>query len=269
MQQTMSKILLIDDSLRATTLFEKRLRSEGYSILTAQNGQDGIRFVHRHQPDLIICDVAIPQGGGFEVLAYLRQNPLTAVIPFIFLSDRSARSDVRHGMELGADDYLTKPCSMDELLRAVSSRLNRQKTFQQWCSTVCQRQQSGDLQTLQYQESPTQNSIFPNIPKLRKIFNFIEENFRETITLADIARATNYSPAYMTHLVKLKTERSVHCWIIERRMLEARKLLLEDNLTVKEIGLEIGYSDSSYFMRQFKQHHKVSAKAWQKKHLQY
>ncbi len=264
----MSKILLIEDSSRTIALFEKCLSSEGYDILTAQNGQDGIQSVHRHQPDLIICDIAMPQCNGFEVLSSLRQDPMTAMIPFIFLSARSARADVRYGMDLGADDYLTKPCSIDELLRAVSSRLNRQKTFQQWCITVCQNDPSGGLNTFEDQDSITPDSIFPSIPKLRKIFDFIEEKFRQPITLADIARATNYSPAYMTHLVKLQTKRSVHCWIIERRMLEARKLLLEDHLTVKEIALQIGYSDPSYFMRQFKQHHKISAKAWQKKHLQ-
>ena len=110
-------------------------------------------------------------------------------------------------------------------------------------------------------------AIFPQEPKLEPIFAFIEANFHKPITLADVAQATNYSPAYMTHLVKRQTQLSVYCWIVRRRMLEARKLLLEGSLTVKEIASSIGYKDPGYFTQQFRQYHQMPPTAWRKHNL--
>lgn len=262
----MSKILLIEDSPRSSSLFTKCLRSEGYHTLAALNGQEGIRLIQSELPDLVICDVTMPQLDGYAVLSSLRADPATAVTPFIFLTARCARDEVRHGMELGADDYLTKPCSVDEILTAVSTRLNKQTSLKQWCSAECQLLQP-HLPSLAESQPLETASIFPKLPKLEKIFTYIEANFCQQITLDDVAQATNYSPAYMTHLVKRKTQRSVYCWILERRMVEARKLLLEDQLTVKEVALQIGYSDPGYFTRQFKQYHQISPKTWRQRNI--
>lgn len=258
----MSKILLIEDSPRTSSLFAKCLRSEGYHTLAALNGLEGVRLIASEQPDLVICDVLMPQLDGYAVLSRLRSDPATAVTPFIFLTARCARAEIRYGMELGADDYLTKPCSFDEILKAVSTRLDKQKSLRQWYSTECQILQPDLRAQGESQSSPEPASIFPTLPKLEKIFTYIEAHFCQPITLDDVAQATNYSPAYMTHLVKRKTQRSVYCWILERRMVEARKLLLEDRLSVKEVALQIGYSDPGYFTRQFKQYHQVSPKTW-------
>ena len=265
----MSKILLIEDSRHSQTVCARSLRGKGYQILIASDGLEGIKLIKEEQPDLVICDVIMPQLDGYAVLTHLRQDPSTAVVPFIFWSGKSSREEIRYGMELGADDYLTKPCSVTEISRAIATRLSKRKDLKQGFFTEFRNQESSESASVSLPNLVEAKPIFPDLPKLKKIFDFIENNFHDSaINLPQVAKATSYSPAYLTHLVKQKTERSVNSWIIERRMEEARKLLLESPLTVKEIALKIGYSDPGYFMRQFKKHHHVSAKSWQQTHLQ-
>lgn len=263
----MSKILLIEDSESSQNVFARSLRNEGYQILTASNGIEGVKLTQKKQPDLIVCDVIVPQLDGYAVLSHLRKDPATAVVPFIFWSGKSSREEIRYGMELGADDYLTKPCSITDISRAIATRLSKRKDLKQSFFAEFQSRESNIPAPSAELIEP--ESIFPSLPNLTKIFDFIEDNFHDpTISLLQVAKATSYSPAYLTHLVKQKTERSLNSWIIERRMEEARSLLLENQLTVKEIALRIGYSDPGYFMRQFKKHHSVPAKSWQQTHMQ-
>jgi two-component system sensor histidine kinase/response regulator len=104
---------------------------EGYEVLGAENGRFGVELAQEHKPDLIICDVTMPELDGYGVLTELRQMPQTAAIPFIFLTARADRSFMRHGMELGADDYLTKPFSLVELHAAIDARLTRHTAITQ------------------------------------------------------------------------------------------------------------------------------------------
>jgi CheY-like chemotaxis protein len=92
-----------------------------------KNGLIGALWAREHLPDLIICDVMMPELDGYGVLAALRQDPATATIPFIFLTAKADKVDLRQGMELGADDYLTKPFTTEELLGAIASRFAKQK----------------------------------------------------------------------------------------------------------------------------------------------
>lgn len=117
----MKKILVIEDEdlLRVNTV--QILQFEDFSTLAAENGWVGIQLAQEHLPDLILCDVMMPELDGYGVLAKLRQNPATAAIPFIFTTAKSTKADLRRGMELGADDYLTKPFNADELLNAIST----------------------------------------------------------------------------------------------------------------------------------------------------
>lgn len=101
------------------------LRAEKYNALGAPDGNRGVELARAERPDLVLCDITMPGFDGFQVLAHLRSGPETAPIPFIFLTARGERSDVRVGMNFGADDYLTKPVKIDDLLAAVKSRLTR------------------------------------------------------------------------------------------------------------------------------------------------
>jgi CRP-like cAMP-binding protein len=119
------KILLIEDNELIRENTAEILELAGYNAIVAVNGKEGIELVHKEKPDLIICDIMMPVLDGYGVLHLLSKNEETASIPFIFLTAKAERSDFRKGMEMGADDYLTKPFDDIELLSAVESRLKK------------------------------------------------------------------------------------------------------------------------------------------------
>jgi len=120
------KILIIEDDLRTRENLATILRMEGYDPVTAPDGSRGIEAARRERPDLILCDVMMPGMDGHAVLASLRGGNPAVTTPFIFLTARGDRADVRTGMNLGADDYLTKPATARELLDTVRARLERE-----------------------------------------------------------------------------------------------------------------------------------------------
>ncbi|MEC4892762.1 MAG: response regulator [Oscillatoria sp. PMC 1051.18] len=127
----MTKILLIEDEEAIRENILDLLDAEDFETFAAPNGNIGISLATEKLPDLIICDVMMPEVDGHDVLKTLRSNPRTATIPFIFLTARADKVDLRQGMELGADDYLTKPCTPDELMRAIAIRLEKKALLHQ------------------------------------------------------------------------------------------------------------------------------------------
>jgi DNA-binding response OmpR family regulator len=121
----MTKILLIEDSpdLRENT--SEILALANYEVVSAENGKIGVEMVLKEKPDLIICDIMMPELDGYGVLHILSRKPETVAIPFIFLTAKTEKTDIRKGMELGADDYLTKPFSDTSLLNAIETRLRK------------------------------------------------------------------------------------------------------------------------------------------------
>ena len=122
----MTKILVIDDDrVIRQSLFDGLTISGGYEVTVAEDGFEGVELARKLQPDLIVCDVDMPRLDGHGVLQKLQQDPVNAKIPFIFLTGQSAHESVRQGMALGADDYISKPFKMAELVEAVESRLTK------------------------------------------------------------------------------------------------------------------------------------------------
>lgn len=121
----MKTILLIEDHdfIRENTA--EILEMAGYTVLAAENGKVGVERALAQRPDLVVCDIMMPVLDGYGVLHIFNQNPQLAGIPFIFLTAKTERADLRRGMELGADDYLTKPFTDSELLSAIAGRLSR------------------------------------------------------------------------------------------------------------------------------------------------
>jgi DNA-binding NarL/FixJ family response regulator len=123
----MTRILLIEDQAAMRRNLSLMLKMEGFEVLAAENGRSGLELAQREKPDLILCDVMMPELDGYGVLTNLRADPATATIPFIFLTARSDKPDLRRGMNLGADDYLTKPAQRAEVLAAITARLARKQ----------------------------------------------------------------------------------------------------------------------------------------------
>jgi DNA-binding response OmpR family regulator len=121
----LEKILIIDDDRLILDSIIEILQNEGYECLKAVDGEEGIQIAKDETPNLIVCDIQMPGLNGYEVLQNLRANPRTSTIPFIFLSALVDKSDLRKGMILGADDYLTKPFQPEELISSVKTRLEK------------------------------------------------------------------------------------------------------------------------------------------------
>jgi DNA-binding NarL/FixJ family response regulator len=121
----MKKILVIEDEPEMRRNITALLRYYDYDPIPAENGRVGVEAARRQKPDLILCDVMMPELDGHGVLQALQADPALARIPFIFLTAKGEKDDLRHGMNLGADDYLTKPVANADLVRAIEARLRR------------------------------------------------------------------------------------------------------------------------------------------------
>ena len=251
----MKTILIIEDEAQTRNIFLKCLEFEGFRAVGASDGSTGVAMAQQHSPDLVVCDIMMPDMDGYSVLSALRKVRQTALIPLIFLTAKVAMADLRRGMELGADDYLTKPCTVEQFLAAINSRLQRQAEISALYGSP---PESGQPPSAPEPPHP----IFPADPKLASVFHFIEAHYRQPISLNDVARQAGYSPAYLTNLVQSHTGRTVKQWIIERRMAQAKTLLAKTSQSVRQIAESSGYSDAGYFTRQFRQFNGVSPQVW-------
>jgi CheY-like chemotaxis protein/CRP-like cAMP-binding protein len=127
----MKSILVIDDNPDIRENTAEILDLAGYKTFTAENGKRGVEVAMKEKPDLIVCDIMMPELDGYGVLHLLRKNPESQNIPFIFLTAKTERTDFRKGMEMGADDYITKPFEDIELLNAIEVRLKKSEVLDQ------------------------------------------------------------------------------------------------------------------------------------------
>ncbi|WP_108425830.1 response regulator [Flagellimonas amoyensis] len=125
----MTKILLVEDDTSLRENVEELLELSGFEVFTASNGKIAVEMARKVHPDIVLCDIMMPEMDGYEVLEQLSSDESTKHIPFIFVSAKTERHEIRKGMNLGADDYLTKPFEEDELLGAIQTRLEKAKQF--------------------------------------------------------------------------------------------------------------------------------------------
>lgn len=183
-------ILIIDDHNEIRENTAEILSLAGYKTLTAENGKKGVEITIREKPDLIVCDIMMPELDGYGVLHLLRKNPDTINIPLIFLTAKAERTDLRKGMEMGADDYVTKPFEEIELLNAIEIRLKKAEVMRQ-----------------QYANSPQDiNRFLKDVKEAGLIDHLAEqyniEAYRKKQTLYDEGKR----PKYLYYLVKGKAK---------------------------------------------------------------
>ncbi len=121
----MAKILIIEDDKTIRNGLQRLMTSEGYDVHFADNGADGLRLANEQKPDVIICDIAMPEMNGFEVLAKIKQTPSLANKPFMFLSAKITKEDEQKGLAAGASAYLKKPMWPDDILDAIKLALHK------------------------------------------------------------------------------------------------------------------------------------------------
>ncbi len=267
----MKTILVIEDEVQTLNIFLRCLEFEGFRACGAKGGSEGIELARSCQPDLIVCDILMPDLDGYGVLSTLRRSPATAGIPFIFLTAKVTMVELRQGMELGADDYLTKPCTVEQFLAAIATRLQRQEDLRQFQQDI-HRDSSHSHHSFATNQSISEfenpETCFPhcdNLENLETVFQFIEAHYQEPLKLEDVAKAAGYAPAYLTNLIQKETGRSVKQWIIERRMRQARQLLQSTTDSVCKVAELSGYPDPGYFSSQFRRIHGTSPLVWRKK----
>jgi DNA-binding response OmpR family regulator/anti-sigma regulatory factor (Ser/Thr protein kinase) len=161
-----TRVLVIEDEEYLCDNIAAILEFEGFEPITATDGMQGIALARRHLPDLIICDIMMPGIDGYEVLQALRSDPATSTIPFIFLTARAGREQLRQGMVLGADDYLTKPFNPDELTASVRARLERQRRFEEETRAAMQEIQLGITLALPPELDAPLNSVLGTAGRL-------------------------------------------------------------------------------------------------------
>lgn len=171
----MKTILIIDDDSLVRESLQDVLELYGFRTLTASNGRVGLELAMQSQPDLILCDVQMPEMDGYTVLQTLRQTPAVQTIPFVFLTAWADRPNQRQGMELGADDYLGKPCSTQELLAALQSRLGKQQAIQAQSQAELDRLRSSIAIALPHEFRTPLSGIFTSVELLRLLLEGAEQ----------------------------------------------------------------------------------------------
>jgi hypothetical protein len=181
----MQKILIIEDQPDVRENIEAILELEDYETLSAENGEIGIEMAENNHPDLILCDVMMPKLDGFGVVQALRQNPITSTIPLIFLTAKADRLSLRQGMDLGGDDYLTKPFTLDELINAVKSRLSKQTLIQQDVDQEQDKFRSNITRSLPHELNTPLNGILATSDLLINYYDTMDADEAQSC-LADI-----------------------------------------------------------------------------------
>jgi len=127
----MKKVLIIDDDKNLCENLKIVLSKYDYQAYSAENGKEGLLMTEQTKPDIILCDIMMNDIDGYKILKFVRNKTELSLVPFIFLTAKAEREDLRKGMELGADDYITKPFKVDELLKAIKVRLDKSKLLSQ------------------------------------------------------------------------------------------------------------------------------------------
>jgi CRP-like cAMP-binding protein/CheY-like chemotaxis protein len=173
MTNTPKKILVIEDNADMRDNIAEILELANYQVITAKNGKEGVQLVYSEKPDLIVCDIMMPELDGYGVLSILSKDPATADIPFVFLTAKAEKQDMRKGMEMGADDYLTKPFTDTDLINAIKARLDKHQRIKELFQG-----ESSSLENVQnfFDEAALQLSI-DKLTKGHKIITVSKKDF--------------------------------------------------------------------------------------------
>jgi len=235
-------ILIVDDHNEIRENTAEILALGGYRTLTAENGKKGVEIALAEKPDLIVCDIMMPELDGYGVLHLLRKNPETEDIPLIFLTAKAERTDLRRGMEMGADDYITKPFHVAELKLRIRNLIDVRKKLREKFSKQLVVNPSELVTT-----SADENFLL-------KALQAVEENMdNEKFGADEFCTAVAISRANVHRKLKALTGQSTSEFIRTIRLKRAAQLLMQKTASVSEIAYDTGFNNLSYFTRCFKE----------------
>ena len=232
-------ILIVEDELAIRTSLVDLMEITGVSVRSAENGKVGLEKVGEKTPDLIISDVMMPEVDGYDFLKGIRANPKTRLVPFIFLTAKVELESKLHGMELGADGYITKPFEFRELNLKVRNLLLTKERYSQQ-----------KLQDPSPVEEHSQDTVF-----LKKLNLSLEEQLENTsLSTEDLAAQLNMSLSTFSRRLKKLTGLSPNQFMKEFRLKKAKDMIGVNYGTLSEIATKTGFSTLSYFSQSFKEH---------------
>jgi signal transduction histidine kinase/AraC-like DNA-binding protein/ligand-binding sensor domain-containing protein len=237
------QLLLIEDNLDVSNYITELLAGD-YEILFAPNGQQGMELASKHLPDIIISDIMMPNKNGFEVTQWLKSHAATSHIPIILLTARAEKKDRIQGIEHGADAYLIKPFSPQELTAQIKNLIQQR---QRWQKAYQLQQLHGDL---------TQTSPFSTLDDdfLKTASRYIHQYLDDaSLKLDDIAAALQLSPNQFYRKVKALTGQSPSLFVRRVRLLAAKELIVKSSEPISQIAYRVGFTDPAYFSRAFRE----------------
>ena len=220
-----------DDELRR---FTRSMLEKDYTLVEAINGEEGIELANSYLPDLIITDVMMPKKSGTELCSEVKSNRLTAHIPIIMLTAKSAEEDKITGLEVGADDYLLKPFNATEVQLKVRNTLRLR-------DTIIANFTSGG--------KPSSEDVF-----VQEFFDAIQSRYEEPeLGVNDLADAMGVSRSQLHRKIAGVTGLSAARWLRQIRLAKAKEFLLDPDLNVSEVCYSVGFNNPSYFAKCFKE----------------
>ena len=246
-----------DEDLRLT--LSEWLEMKGYAVWSAEDGLEAMGLAARQTFDVVVTDLKMPNCDGLQLLSILKaRDPDVQVI---FLTGEASMNDAIEALREGRSfDFLQKPLHDFQRLENVISRAMAQRP-----PTPQDRQDAATEPSLSL--PPQVLEAIAQEPVLRKAFMFIGAHFREAIGLREVAASTEYSPSYLTHVMRVKTGKTVQQWILDYKLDEAKRMLSTTDASVQQIASSLGYSDANYFHRQFRQAEGMSPQTWRQEAL--
>lgn len=257
-----NKILIIDDEPDLLADIGTILEIKGYDVSLAANGMEGIEKAIHELPDLILCDIMMPKVDGYEVLKQVSAHQETSTIPFLFMSAKSTKEDIREGMNLGADDYLSKPFDLEELLEAVSTRIKKSEHSQEIVNKKFDEIREVMSRTLPHEFRTPLNSILGYSDFLIKAYDDTDKEsaieMLETIN-QDARRLNRLFENYLTYTqIAAATEDPTEAEKYKKAEMEIPEVTLRDVAMMasyeKEIEPEYDLTDAEFSLAMDRKH---------------
>jgi signal transduction histidine kinase/ligand-binding sensor domain-containing protein/DNA-binding response OmpR family regulator len=235
-------VLVVEDN-RDVREFIKDSIGEEFSVFEAVNGEQGVRLAEKYIPDLIVSDIMMPKMDGYEMTRTIKQDEKTSHIPVILLTAKSDKDSKLEGLDLGADDYLTKPFDTKELQARIKNLIETRKLLQQKFSTGTFIEQTKDKPKLSLLDERF-------IEKIMAVIN--EHLSEEEFSIEEIADEVGMSRAQIYRKLKAITGKSPSLFLRTVRLTKSKKLIQSKEFSISEISYKVGFSSPAYFSRCFK-----------------
>ncbi|VGO16452.1 Alkaline phosphatase synthesis transcriptional regulatory protein PhoP [Pontiella desulfatans] len=236
------QVLVVEDNPDLRMVLETELEDD-YEILTASNGREGLELALLHLPDLVIADIMMPVMSGIELCSALKGNELTNHIPVVMLTARDKESEQVEGLEVGANDYITKPFSIPILKMRVNNLLESRRNFRE---RMMRQWRDGGLR--ETSPAPFEDPLVNRAVEL--ILQHIDDS---AFGVEELAQTMNLNSRTLQRKLKVLTDQTPREFIRSIRMREAHLLLRTGELSISEVAFQVGYREPTHFSRSFKQ----------------